>query len=1226
MREKITLHGLSSYERFIENPFATIRDTQKNYTKLYKTGDLVRYLPDGNIEFIERNDFQVKIRGYRIELGEIENALLSLVEIRQCVVIAQADKNSNVSNSFLVAYYVANMPISNAIIIETLSKYVPDYMIPTAFVHLKKIPLTNNGKLDRKGLPKVDYSSKTEEYCAPRNELEKTICDLWSKLLGVSHVGITDNFFQLGGNSILAIQCAHRISKTIGYQIMVSDIFQHKTIASLLEKSSSRSIVNIPKKEIPHACLSFAQERLWFIEQYEEGCSAYHVPMLFELAENSDENGLIYAIQSIVKRHNILSSNFYQDPSGRYCQKISEETLQSKNYIINTEQQYKKQLLSDINTPFDLIDHFPIRFSFYNVLPLNKKYLFINIHHIAFDGWSIDILIKELLTYYNYYCKKEALQLEDIEVQYVDFAIWQRDYLSGDVLNAQIKYWHEKLKNHETLLLPTDKQRPIRIKYKGHTVAFEFSKPLSNNLRKFSKSNGCSLYTVLLTGFYAFLYHYTGQHDIVIGTPIANRHYSQLQAMIGFFVNSVALRSQFAPDKDTLLTLLQKTQSDLIDIQRHQDIPFEQLVSQLEIERDSSKHPLFQIMFGVQSFGHLPDNNTFPILQQIDLNEIYSPARFDLSLFIDDGKEIIKGTLNYAENLFVKKTIERMISQYKHLLESFVENSQQLIKNVSLLTLKEYQQIIQVFNKTDHNYYRDKTLTQLFEEQAAKTPMNIAISFCEEKLTYQELNNRASLLAEYIRKQYPINIDKIISSETLIGLCLDRGTSMIVAMLAIHKAGAGYVPIDIDYPRERIEFIVKDSDIKIIITENKVITTLESILGTETHLINVDLSLNSLEPANIMPTIQKDSDIAYVIYTSGTTGKPKGVILSHQGICNMISAQHKKFNINAESVILQFASLVFDASVWEIFNALTCGARLAIATKQQRHDPDKLMAFIEAEKISLVTIPPALLSQSQFYELPNLKTLVVAGESCDSKTMSVWSKNRRFINAYGPTETSVCATWHHYKSGDSPTIIGRPIQNTKAYILNSNQKPVPIGVIGELYIAGIGLARSYLNRTDLTSERFVKNPFLTVNDKNKAYSRLYKTGDLARYLPDGKIEYMGRNDFQLKIRGHRIEPGEIENILLKHAEIKQCAVLPVSNGTNNLLNQQLVAYYVSQNALDENHLLKLLTAALPDYMIPNAFVHLHEFPITINGKLDIIGLWTKLLCMPKKRPNILFGF
>ncbi|MFT4693256.1 MAG: amino acid adenylation domain-containing protein [Francisella sp.] len=721
-------------ERFISNPFATESDIAKGYTRLYKTGDLVRWLSDGNIEYIGRNDFQVKIRGYRIELGEIENQLTKINGIKQSVVLAK--ENTETKSQYLVGYYV---PIkSNTLVQEDLlnqlSKVLPDYMVPSILVELDSLPLTVNGKLDRKVLPNPEFV-RDDSYQAPTSELEVSLCNTFAEVLGLEKVGITDDFFRVGGNSILAIKLANRISKALDTNINVADIFSHKNVSKLSSYITDNKIDNvvIPRLDLKQSLLSFAQERLWFIEQYESGSNAYHIPMLVALNDDINLDAIKQSISSIVQRHQVLRSVFKTDEEDSDYQVVLNDELVINEYSYK-DTDITKQIDLDINTPFDLTNDYPIRVSIYREEKEVK--LLINIHHIASDGWSMDVLLKELNAYYDHYANNTPLQLSELSIQYKDFAVWQREFLQGEELDKQLSYWKDRLLGYETLNIPTDYSRPAKIDYSGDNVSFEIDEDTSDKLRAIAKENNSSLYSLMLSAFYVLLHKYTGQEDIVIGTPIANRHHSQTQDLIGFFVNSLGLREQLDTNK-SIIDLLNDVHINLIEAQRHQDLPFERLVTALNVEQDQSRHPVFQMMFGLQSFGS-QENKLFKPLTD---NASYKVAKFDLECFIDDSQSELQGSLNYATALYNKETIERLVKSYQRILIQLTKAETTKIKDYKLLSKQDYQTIVYDWNKTNKPYPKDKTVYQLFEEQVEQNPNNITLVYEQEELTYKQLNN-----------------------------------------------------------------------------------------------------------------------------------------------------------------------------------------------------------------------------------------------------------------------------------------------------------------------------------------------------------------------------------------------------------------------------------------------------------------------------------------------------
>ena len=1185
-------------ERFIDNPFSTREDVVKGYTRLYKTGDLVKWLPDGNIEFVGRNDFQVKINGYRIELGEIESQLSEYVDISECVVLAK--ENKGIKDKYLVGYYVSDAEIASEELANYLSKTLPVYMIPNVFVHMEEFPFTTNGKLDRKKLPDPEFNCNKEIYVAPNTELEKILCDSWQEILGIEKVGTNDVFFKIGGNSILAIKLSHRMTKQLDKEIPVSAIFKHKTIKSIIESFYNfNNIVNIRHFKGDRAPLSFAQERLLFLEEFESGSNAYNIPLFFKLDSTINSDILIQSIESIVLRHDILRTVFVESDNADVFQKTT-ENLPYISEVNISESDFESKLRSDINTIFNFREEYPIKVTLYKTE--SKKYLLINIHHIAFDGWSTDLFLKELNSFYNHLNDSAPLEVSKSEIQYRDFAVWQREYLSGEKLQSELDYWKQELNECEALEFPLDRVRPVDVDYTGDYYTFEIGTELSNQVRECAKNSSTTPYTILLSGFYILLQKYCGQNDIIIGTPTANRHYSQLENVLGFFVNSTPLRFKLNTTLD-IRSLIKDVASAQSFIQAHQDIPFEKIVDALNIPKDSSRHPLFQIMFSVQNFGRTDDQND-NALKISEVGDSYKIAKFDLSLFVDDSDENLKACLNYAVSLFDRSTMSRISKHYKNILREMVSVDNKIIDKIQLLSDNEYEQIVYGWNKTEAPYPKDKTIHQLFEEQVEKTPDNIAVVFEDQKLTYLELNKQVNQLAHTLRNEYAEQFNENIESDTLIGLYIERSINMIPGILGIMKSGAAYVPFDSADPEDRLRYKINDCGCRIILTSSDYTRNLVFLTETDTIPLTIDgyedeISQQSDENPK---QINSPSDLAYVIYTSGSTGRPKGVMIQHRGVINLIKRQTEYFEIDSSSKILQFASVSFDAAVSEIFSGLLNGAAMIVASSKEKKDVDSLIDLIDKEEISVATIPPALLEGFPTdNNMSSLKSLVVAGDTCRQNLMNDWAKGRLLINAYGPTETTVCATMHRFEQGDLNTVIGKPIKNSQMYILDDTLKPVPVGVTGELYVGGDGLARGYLKRPELTEERFIRNPFINESNEDQNLStHIYRTGDLGKWLPDGTIEYLGRNDDQVKIRGFRIELGEIENRLSQHDMIEQCAVIcRTRNG-----KKYLAAYYVSDSEIEVENLIKYLSDLLPDYMVPSFFMQLDSMPINTSGKTD----------------------
>lgn len=996
----------------------------------------------------------------------------------------------------------------------------------------------------------------------------------------------TKDFILQNKNKIISILKENGIS--------TKEIFHKKTI-----------LVDTITTEFP---LSPAQEGLWFMEQFEGGTNAFHIPTVYEVTTDTDIEGIKCALQQIVSRHEVLRSTIEQGSNlGHSIQKVQNGPLLIEEKMLSDVNIFKPLLNEDINRPFDLSKEYPMRVILYIIKSMdnnsgNKTFLLINKHHIASDAWSEEIFQKELISYYEAYTKKDkAFKLPDLEIQYKDYAVWQKAYLTGDLLEKQLDYWKSKLSGYQTLAFPTDYSRQSKIDYKGGREEFIISKELSTKLRALTKKYGLTLQSVMLSGLNILLNKYTGQDDIVVGSPIAARQHRQTEELIGFFINNQVNRTLLNKSQN-FSELIQQVHQDQIAAQLNQDLPFEKLVSELRVDEETFSHPIFQVLFSVTNFTqqNKAEDQQNKYLIPFKVDEFYEIEKLDFSIYVvDNGQEELWGLISYAKSLFKKDTMVRLINHYINLLDKLTKYPDKRYSEINLLSSEEYDQIIYKWNAEEKSYSLNKTLINLFEEQVTKTPDNIAVIFDGKALTYQQLDDEADKLANYFRANYNIQ------TNDLIGIMLDRSEKVIIAMMGILKAGAAYVFIDPEYPVTRKKYIIEDTAPKVLITQADYIFDLEFYKG---NLFAIDLQLDSIETSmQLSKAVVTPNDLAYVNYTSGTTGNPKGVMIEHKSVINLIHNQVDCFGIKSEDKVLQFASYVFDASVSEIFTAITTGAQLLIIPNELKKDANLLSDYIEKHNVSIATVPPVLLGLMPYRKFISLKTLVVAGETCSVEQMIKWRAERKLINAYGPTENTVCATMHKYETGDLNTNIGKPIANTSAYILDSNNNPVPVGVIGELYVGGASLARGYLNNSELTKGRFVLNPFATEADKSKDYNRLYKTGDLARWLPDGNIEYIGRNDDQVKIRGYRIELGEIENALMLIEGITQVCVLVKERKTETSTTKYLVAYYVidnSVNKLTQADIQGKLSLSLPNYMIPDNFILMESFPLTINGKLN----------------------
>ena len=812
-------------ERFIDNPFATEEDIANGYTRLYKTGDLVRWLPDGNLEYLGRNDFQVKIRGYRIELGEIEKALTALPQVSQAVVVDREREGTKYLAAYCIAADTRASKDKDRItaladsLRQQLQASLPEYMVPATFTVIEDIPLTINGKLDRRALPAPEFIN-TDSYVASRTETETQLCAVWAEVLGLERVGIHDNFFRIGGDSISAIRLTAKSRQMLDKDIPLALLFANPTVARLADKLSATQIIIPVSKNQNHLPLSFAQERLLFIEQYEQGTASYHIPHMVTLDETADDTLLLRAINQLAMRHRVLNSTYHQDnETGMYYTKGCQSPLSYQCGFLDSHNELKLSVQTAIAQPFNLTEEPPLRLCLYRCK--HERHLLLVWHHIAFDGWSMAVFMQELAEIYKSLRELRPSQLPALSISYGDYADWQRHYLQGEVLDKTLSHWKQQLAGYETLNLPADYPRPQHIDYQGANDNFNLTEKLSDRLRQLACDKETTLYTILLSGFYLLLNKLSNQSDLVLGTPSDNRHHPQTQALIGFFVNALPLRLQL-DSNGTLNTLIEQVHATVADAKTHQELPFEKLVSELNIERDTSRHPVFQVMFSLQSFDTDSDSYTsLPFTAFTAEDEVkYSPAKFDLSLFMDDSAKCIQGQWNYAVGLFTEDTIRRFNAMYLRVLTALTENTTQHINQIDVLSRQERHTLLHTWNATDVPYPKDNTLYQLFEDQVDKTPDNIALVFENQQLTYRQLNLRANQLARQIRATYQQRHGSTLSPDTLVALYLDRSPEMIISILAVLKAGGAYVPVAPEYPQSRTLFILEDTKAPLLLTQS----------------------------------------------------------------------------------------------------------------------------------------------------------------------------------------------------------------------------------------------------------------------------------------------------------------------------------------------------------------------------------------------------------------------
>ncbi|MEK9495952.1 amino acid adenylation domain-containing protein [Photorhabdus sp. P32] len=1179
-------------ERFLIDPFSDAADA-----RMYRTGDLVRYLPDGNLVFVGRNDQQIKIRGFRIEPGEIEARLAEHPMVSEARIVALGDGQ----DKRLVAYVVAEEDSGLAASLHThLSAMLPDYMVPAAFVCLAAFPLTPNGKLDHQALPAPGEEAFARQiYVAPQGEMEIAVAAIWCELLGVEQIGRHDNFFALGGHSLLAVRMMNRIA-VFGVDLPLAALFMSPSLAAFTEKigeqrhAGSDELPEIrPISRDSFLPLSFGQQRLWFLAQFEGVSDTYHIPTALRLRGWLDLSAWQQALNRLFARHEALRSVFITVDGQPQVELLPAEFgLPVKKYDLrkasNVDEQFKRLCVQEAKTPFDLARGPLIRCALIQLADEEHIFLLTQ-HHIISDAWSLKILESELVALYADCLNQQPDPLLPLTIQYPDYAAWQRQVFSGEGVQAQSDYWRRTLADAPVLLeLPIDRPRPSQQSFTGGRVAVHIDAPLVQALKHLGQQHGTTLFMTLLSAWAALLSRLSGQDDVVIGIPSANRNRREIEPLLGFFVNTLALRIDLSGMPD-VVTLLQRVRQTTLGAQEHQDLPFEQVVEIVQPPRRPEHTPIFQVMFAWQ------ENETeewqLPELAVTPFELEYDIAKFDLQLELTEKAGEIVGELNYSSALFDHETIERQAGYLQAILWAMVNQPQQPVTSIDILSSAERELLLENLNATEEPYPTQVCVHQLFEQQAEKTPDAIAVMYENQTLSYAELNARANRLAHQL-------IALGVEPDQRVAICVTRSLARIIGLLAVLKAGGAYVPLDPAYPGERLAYMLTDATPVILMADNVGRAALsEDILATLTVLDpNTLLEQPESNPQVFGLTSQH---LAYVIYTSGSTGRPKGVMIEHRSVVNLTLTQITQFDFCATSRMLQFASFGFDASVWEIMIALSCGAMLVIPTETVRQDPQRLWHYLEEQAVTHACLTPAMFHDGA--DLPAIAikpTLIFAGEAPSTALFQALCDRADVFNAYGPTETTVCATtWDcpsDYTGGLIP--IGSPTANKRLYLLDEHRQPVPLGAVGELYIGGVGVARGYLNRPELTAERFLNDPF-----SYEADARMYRTGDLARYLPDGNLVFVGRNDQQVKSRGFRIEPGEIEARLLERPEVSEALVLALGDGQD----KRLVAY-VAAPADDglATRLREHLSDILPDYMVPAAFVRLDVFPLTPNGKLD----------------------
>ncbi|WP_122736279.1 non-ribosomal peptide synthetase, partial [Pseudomonas viridiflava] len=1185
-------------ERFLRDPFHNNPEA-----RMYRTGDLARWNADGTLEYLGRNDDQVKIRGVRIELGEIEAQLSQLPGIEEALVLAREDEPGQPR---LVGYFTEQADVTTLNVGElrtALLAALPGYMVPSALVRLDAWPLTANGKVDRRALPVPDRDAlNTGEYQTPQGELEVALAAIWSELLQVERVGRHDRFFELGGHSLLAMRMVSQVRQRLSLELALGDLFADSALAAVARCLGSTGRSELPAIQVIRhegpVPLSFAQQRLWFLAQMEDANSAYNIPLGLQLNGQLDTRALKRALERIVVRHDSLRSRFTQQEGEARVQAAPASVLPDllwQDLRGQDEQALQRVVREEAAQPFDLLDDLPIRGRLL-CLAEDRHVLLLTLHHIVADGWSLGVFTRELTVLYRAFSQGLDDPLPPLALQYADYTLWQRDWLDGERMSHQSDYWHQALSGAPALLtLPTDRPRPARQDYSGASVAVRLDPRLCDDLKTFCQLHAVTPFMLFMGAWAVLLARLSGQSEVVIGMPVANRRRSEVEELIGLFVNTLAVRIDTSGEPD-VSTLLARIKSQVIQAQEHQDLPFEQVVERLRPPRSLAHSPLFQASLawdGSQGLGlQLGDLHLQPLSEQPTF------AKFDLTLSMGETDEGFGGVVDYATALFDESTVARYVGYLEQLLWTMVGNAHAVPARAGLLGPQERRRLLVEFNASEQDFQLDQPLQALFEAQVARTPDAVALESAGVCLSYRQLNEAANRLAHHL-------IGQGVQTESRVAVCLQRGPQLVVGLLAVLKAGGAYVPLDPGYPMDRLAYMLGDSEAVALLVDG---TTQARFADRPLPQVNLDsCTWNAQSPENPFVQGLGAGHLAYVIYTSGSTGAPKGVMVEHRGLCNLVQWSSQLCPPVPNGALLHKTPVSFDASVWELFWPLCAGMRLVLARPDGQRDPAYLVQEIQDRQVSVVQFVPALLQQ--FVDLDESArcvslTDIVCGGGELTAAMAAQVRLRlpqvRLHNVYGPTEATVdCSVWTlepHEPVPESALPIGRAISNTRLYVLDDYDQPVPQGVVGQLHIGGAGVTRGYLNLPDMQAERFIDSPFVPGD-------RLYRSGDLVRQRADGQLEFLGRNDFQVKLHGLRIELGEIEARLSAHPALREVAVL--------LHGERLVAWFSCREGHSAPGIEALrahVMAQLPDYMVPTAYVALSALPLSLNGKLDRAAL------------------
>jgi amino acid adenylation domain-containing protein len=1193
----------------------------KSIRRVCRTGDYARLLPDGRLECPGRRDFQIKIRGNRVETGEIEALLMSNPNVRECCVTGREDQGQIRLHAYIAARGKSDFLIEDLRIL--VKEKLPDYMQPAAFVVIDSLPLTPNGKVDRRNLPAPDESAFAVEkdYAAPRNQTEKIIADVFAEVLGLSRVGIGDNFFDLGGHSLSASRAIARLRTAFKSEIPLRSIFEAPTAAELAKKTefyrqrevaSNDDLTQIARPEtIP---LSFAQQRLWFLAQMEADSSTYNMCEIFRLNGKLDIEALRFAARKIVERHEILRTSF--DSTGGKPSQIIASTAKIdftfadiSDFPIELREQKAREMASEVeNKPFDLSACPLLRLKLIK-LGQTEHLLVVVFHHIISDGWSVGVFLKELSAFYEAGLNNSDVSLPELPFQYADYAVRQQSWLETDEYKRQLDFWKRHLKDAPPLLeLPNDFPRPSVQRCRGARVSEFLSADLTEKIYALSRQEAVTLFMTLLSAWQIVLSRYSGQDQIVVGTPIAGRTGTETENLIGFFVNTLALRGDLSGNP-RFIELLQRNRERALGAYSNQELPFEKLVEELNPERSLSCAPVFQVMFALQNAASMKEN--FANLKLCKEKSAGETAKFDLSLDVFEKENGLELLLEYDIDLFAGETVRQMLGNFRTVLEAVVVDPQKRLTNIPLLTEEERRLLLVEWNQ-NRVEIPPVCMHDLFETQAARAPEATAVVWQDRRITYGELNEKANQLAHFLLK-------KGIKPDNIVGVYVERSLEMIVGILGVLKAGGAYLPLDANYPPDRLDQMTTDAGVGILITQESLKSKTSGFTSREIVCLDSDWSLISQESGGNPERGVSPDNLAYVTFTSGSTGKSKGAMMTHRGVVNIYTAWEKAFGLSSIRSYLQMASFSFDVFTADVIRALSSGAALVLCPSESLLEPEKLEELMRRENVEAADFVPAVVRPLLEYlensgkQLDFMKLLIVGSDVWQMeeyrRLKRVCGERTRVVSCYGVTEATIDSAFFEMTekniNDEGVVPIGRPYANTQIYLLDADQNLVPPGVPGELYLGGDGLARGYLNRPELTREKFIEwvvPSELHIPEFTERRLRLYRTGDIARYRRDGTLEILGRADNQIKLRGFRIEPAEIEAAICRHADVNECVVIVREDAPGD---KRLVAYFtVRGNEINSGELRRHTKSLLPEYMIPSRFVLMNEWKLTPNGKID----------------------